>query len=155
MAAGDRADVDDVAAARAAHDRQRGVRAVEQAEAVDVDHLAPLLGRRAGDGAEQHHAGVVDQPVEAAELLVRLLDEGVRLGLVADVGLDRDRLAAGAVDLLGQRVDAVRAAGGQADGGALGHAGQRRRLADPRRGAGDRDHFAFESSSHGGEAISK
>ena len=74
-----------------AHERQRGVRAVQEAEAVDVDHPPPLVGVGALDGPEQHHAGVVDEGVEAAELLARALDERPRAGLVGDVGLDRRR----------------------------------------------------------------
>ena len=97
-APGDRGDVDDVPSPAVAHQRQRVVGAVEEAEAVDLDHRPPLARVGALERAEQHHAGVVDQAVEAAELGVRGLDEVLRLLLVADVGLDRDRVAAVGLD---------------------------------------------------------
>src|SRR4051794_5297875 len=122
-AARHRADVDDVARALLEHDRQRGVRAVQKPEDVDLDHRAPLVGRRVDDRAEQHHAGVVDEDVEAAELGVGALDEGARLCLVGDVGRDGERAAAGAVDLLRERFDAIGAAGGGGRRGAPPRAG--------------------------------
>jgi hypothetical protein len=44
------------------------VRAVEQAQHVELHHLLPLRQRRAGHRAEQHHAGVVDERVKTAQL---------------------------------------------------------------------------------------
>ena len=52
------------------------MRAVEEAEDVELDHPAPLLHRRADDGPEEHDAGVVDQGVEAAERGHRLVHHG-------------------------------------------------------------------------------
>ena len=49
------------------------------------------------------------------ELLARALDEGVGLGLVGDVGLDRERAAAVALDPLREIVDPVLAAGRERD----------------------------------------
>jgi hypothetical protein len=63
-----------------------------------------------GEGGEEHDAGVVDQDVGAPELgldPVGGLDEGVAVG---DVGLDGDGAVA---ELVGQGLDAVRAAGEQ------------------------------------------
>ena len=37
-------------------------------EEIDLDHLPPVGALLAGEGAEQHHAGVVDENVGAAEL---------------------------------------------------------------------------------------
>ena len=96
-AAGDGRHVDDVAAALLAHDRQRRVRAVQEAEQVHLDHPAPLARVGADHGPEQHHAGVVDEHVEPAQLLLGARDERVRLCLVGDVGLDRERAPAVAV----------------------------------------------------------
>ena len=70
-------------------------------------------------GAEQHHAGVVDEDVEAAESVMRAARRTVRLRLVGDVDLDRDRGAALAVDLLGEVVEPVLAAGAERDARAL------------------------------------
>ena len=71
-----------------AHHRQRRVGAVEEPEQVDVDHRPPLVRVGALDRAQQHHAGVVDQDVEAAHLLGGAVDERAGRGLVADVDLE-------------------------------------------------------------------
>ena len=63
------------------------MRAVQEAEQVDGDHRAPLVRVGVGHRAEQHHARVVHEDVQAAELVVRALDEGARLLLVRDVHL--------------------------------------------------------------------
>src|ERR1019366_8100339 len=65
--------------------------AVEDAEDVGLDHPSPLLGGGVLDRAEQHHAGVVDEHVQTAQLGVCALHERPRLGLVAHVSGDRDR----------------------------------------------------------------
>ena len=76
----DRADVDEVgdparlALGGAQQVRQRRVRDVQQPLEVERDHPVPLLDRGVDDGAEQHHAGVVDHGVQPAELLRRALD---------------------------------------------------------------------------------
>ena len=48
---------------------QRGVRAAQQPLDVDRQHPLPFLQRRVDGRAEQHHAGVVDQRVQPAELV--------------------------------------------------------------------------------------
>ena len=111
------------------HQRQRRVGAVEEAEQVDVDHPPPLLGVGALDRAQQHHAGVVDEDVEAAHLLGGVLDEGARGGLVADVDLERVGLPPSASICLRQLVEAVLAARSERHRGALG--GQRGAVAAP------------------------
>src|SRR5207247_8836777 len=91
LTAGDGADVHHVAGAPRAvlggpyQLRQGGVGAVEQTQQVDVHHLLPLLEGGPGDGAEQHHARVVDQRVEATELPHRALDGVLGLAGVGDV----------------------------------------------------------------------
>ena len=113
-AAGDRADVDEVGdAARLVlggreQMRERGVGDVEQALEVERDHPVPLLDRRVDDRAEQHHAGVVDDDVEPAELGDGALDGGDRLVAVGDVGLDREP-----AELAGERVEPVLAPRGE------------------------------------------
>jgi hypothetical protein len=84
-------------------------------------------------------AGVVDENVRAAELLLDTVGRGDDRVAVGDVTLDGDRAVA---ELVGQRLDPVRAAGDQRDPVAGG--GQRAggRLADARRGAGDDGHAA-------------
>ena len=66
---GEAADVDDPAAAALFEVRNGGVTAVKDAGEIRVEHAVPFLHRRLGDGLEHANAGVVDQDVEAAELL--------------------------------------------------------------------------------------
>ena len=89
---------------------------VEEAEQVDLDHPLPFLDRGVDDRAEQHHAGVVDERRRAGPA-PRRLRPTARLGLLAvgDVGLDRQRRAAGVGDLRGQRLSRSAAAGDQGD----------------------------------------
>jgi hypothetical protein len=105
---------------------------------------APLLGVSACDRPEQHHAGVVDEDVEAAELRVGGADEAPGRLLVGNVDLDRQRAAAVRLDPPGERVDPVLAPGAERDRAALGRERQRRCLADPGRCAGDRCDLAVE-----------
>jgi hypothetical protein len=100
-------------------------------------------------GAErrrQHDAGVVDEDVRAAELLLYALGGCGDRVAVGDVGLDGGRAVA---ELVGKCVDAVRAAGEQGDPVAVG--GQRTcgGLADAGSGAGDdRDAAAVLIAAH-------
>ena len=110
-AARDRADVDQVAhLARAVLgggqqvlDRRMGD--VEDAVDVDVDHPLPVVERLVGRLVEQHHACVVDDRVEPAQLVDGPADRAGRLLAVGDVGLDDQR-----VDLRPQGVEPVLAA---------------------------------------------
>ena len=145
-AAGDRRDVDEVAAA-VAELVEEHLGGGHRAEQVDLDHLALLGALVGGERREQHHAGVVDQDVGAAELVLDALRGGDERVAVGDVGLDGDRAVA---ELVGQRLDAVGAAGEQRDAVAVG--GQRAGggLADAGRGAGDdRDAAGVGIGAHG------
>jgi hypothetical protein len=73
----------------------------------------PEVNRR-----EQHDAGVVDQDVGAAELVFDALGGGDHRDAVGDVGRDGDRAVA---EVMGQRLDAVGAAGQQRDAVAVVH----------------------------------
>ena len=112
--------------------RERRVGDVQQALEVERDHPVPLLDRGVDDRAEQHHAGVVDDDVEPAELARGALDGGDGLVPVGDVGLDRE-----AADLRGEPVQPVLAPRGDGDGRALLGERARRRLPDA--AAGPRD----------------
>jgi hypothetical protein len=101
--AGDRGDVDQVAAAVAQLVQEHlGGRHAEQ---VDLDHLA-VLGTLLGDERlEQHHAGVVDKDVGAAELLLQAFGCSRQRVAVGDVGpAGQDALS----ELIGHCLDAVR-----------------------------------------------
>ena len=56
------------------HGAQAVLDAERRAEEVDVEHLADLVGLDLGEQAGDLDAGVVDQDVEAAEVLDRLAD---------------------------------------------------------------------------------
>src|SRR3990170_3836462 len=82
----------DAPAAALYHVRQRRVRAVEYAAQVGRDHLLPLLDTHPADGTVAVDAGVVDQDVDAAELLDRGVDHALDVIRVGDSRLNSDRL---------------------------------------------------------------
>ena len=71
------------------------LRAEERAARVDLVHQVEALHRRVERAGEADRRGVVDEDVDAAEALDRRGDRRLDLRLVADVGRDRERLAAG------------------------------------------------------------
>ena len=99
------------AAAARTQVRQAGLRAGEGAAHVDAEHQVEALHRRRQRAGQADRAGVVDQDVDAAEALDRRRDRRRHRGFVADVAEQRQRLAAGAFDLLGRRVDGARQLG--------------------------------------------
>jgi hypothetical protein len=96
--------------------------------------------------AKQHHAGVVDDGVEAVEALDRLLHGGDRLLLVRDVGLDDEGVAAVGRDGPGELVEPVLAPGDERHRRALSRERLGRGGADAAAGAGDEGGRAVESS---------
>jgi hypothetical protein len=132
----------------------RLARAEEGAPEVDADHLVEVRGRELVRRLRDLDAGVVDQDVEAAELVERVLEHAHDVVFLGDIALDEDvadavlahardtgvNLLLGVLGLLGltQIVDGdVCAVLGEADGD---------RLADTRCPAGDEDVLALESS---------
>ena len=115
----------------AQHVRHRRRAGVERAEQVDVDDPAVFVDVALLDAAGLHDARRIDQDVDAAELGDGILDRLDRIGLDRHVAGQRQRLAAGRLDLRGQPVEPVRAAGGYGDGRARRGQGNRRRRADP------------------------
>ena len=114
----------------------------------DADDLVP---HRLGQGIDLavalggEDAGVGDEDIEPAEVLDDLREGGLDFGLVADVGGDRDRFAAGLADVVDGRLGAgsvpvedrdPAAFLGQPFGGGL---------ADARPGTGDRCHLASQA----------
>ena len=93
--------------------------------------LFALIG---AEGRGQHDAGVVDEDVGAAELVLDAVGRRDDRFAVGDVGLDGDRAVA---ELVGQGLDAVGAASQQRDAVAVGGEGAGGCLADARGGAGD------------------
>ena len=72
---------------------------------------APALRVTSSIIAEEAVAGVVDDDVEAAEALVRLLDRGVDRRLVVDVELEGEDVVAVGLDERGERVGVARRRG--------------------------------------------
>ena len=70
----------------------------EGAFEVDVEDGVVVLLGDVPEGGFDLDAGVVDEDVAAAELLVGLVDEVLRVGEDGDVGLDEDGFAAGGFD---------------------------------------------------------
>ena len=97
--------------------RQSGAGGVEQTLHVDGDHLVPLLRVRVGDGAQEHQASIVDQDVQPPESPGGLLNGRVCLDAVGDVRLHDQRGATRLVDLGGEGLQAVPAAGNERDAG--------------------------------------
>ena len=101
-------------------------------------------------GAEQHHAGVVDEHVQAAVLGVGGLDERAGLLLVGDVDLVDRR---GTLELLRELLEAIAPACRQGHRGARARQRRRGGRADARRGASDRGDAACQRLVRHGPAI--
>ncbi len=86
---------------------------VKKAEDVELDHGLPLRQRSVHRWAKEHHAGIVDECVETAELGDRVLDRLGGLFLLGDAALDDQCCSTCATDLVGERLQPVLAPGGQ------------------------------------------
>ena len=106
-----RADVDDAARALLAHDRQNRPHDVRHAVEVGRELPLELCGAQLLEVAEQAVARVVDQDVDAAERLHRLVDRRLRLGFVGDVQLDEREVLA--CDVAERVADLVEIASGR------------------------------------------
>ena len=98
---------------------------------------------------ELDRAGIVDDDVDAAEFLRRLVERVLHHGFVAHIDNQRQRLAAGALDLFGSGIDGavklwMRLGGFRRDGdiGAVARGAQRDRKPDAARRAGDEQCFS-------------
>ena len=102
--AGDRRVVDDHAGLRLDHVRDHVPGDDPGALEVDVEHRVPLgLGQLVGEPVRAD-AGVVEQDVDPAEALDRVVDRLGHRGVVADVGDDGQAGAARSLDRRPQRV---------------------------------------------------
>jgi hypothetical protein len=135
-----------VARSLRAEDRQRRGDAVQDALEVDVDHLLPVLDAQRVQGRDRHHAGVVDQHVQAPEALTGQLDERGHVLAPAHVGGHRrDRAAVGG-DAGSHRLQARGSAGPEHDAGAALGQQLRSRLADPAAGPRDGDDLLLDAA---------
>ena len=129
--------------------RDRRPRRVEAGPEVELHHVAPVAEVAVLHLADLGHAGRVDEDVEAAEVIDRVLHRVGGFPLVGHVGRPGERLSAGGLDLGRQVEQPVGPAGdqrhlrprrGEGDGGGP---------ADPRRGAGDQGRLPGQDASHG------
>ena len=155
--AGLRGGVHEDAGALLAEDDGGVLAEVEVALEVDVEDDVPLLLRHVEDHLVAKDAGVVDDDVEAAEGVERLLHHAVSGLEVGDVVVVRDGVAAHLLDLgddlVGGALLAAGAGGGATevvddDASALGREAKRLAAANAASGAGDDGDFAFEPVTH-------
>src|SRR6201999_2414209 len=92
-------DVDDGAAFVAAHQRNRRLGTEDVAHQVDVEDLFPARRARLVDLLVFADAGIVDEDVEAPELLRGAVDEAEACRLAADISLREGNLGAGSLEL--------------------------------------------------------
>ena len=132
-AAGDRRDVYQIAAT-VAELVEEDLGRCHRAEQIDLHHPSGLVALGAAERAQQHHPGVVDQQISAAELLMDPVcgrDQGTTVGHVRSDG------GRGWTQLGGQLLQAVHPPGQQRQTVAVCGKGPRGRCADTRRRAGD------------------
>src|SRR6266568_4586583 len=124
-------DLDDVARALLAEDREDRLRDVENAEQVRLELVAQLLLGDLLDRSEEPVARVVDDDVDPPERLVRGLHRSEHLVAVGDVELD-------------QVTQSVCVAGGRCDLIATLEGGEGELAAKAFRRAGDEPNFAHD-----------
>ncbi len=131
------------------------VQRTERALEVDVDDRVPLLLGHVDDHPVAQDPGVVDEDVELAEVVDRLLDQLARGGEVGDVGAVDDRLAPECLDLphdvvgrtlVGARPVALRAEVVDDDLRALTRQMKRVLATDPAPSAGDDRNLPVQES---------
>src|SRR5208282_4735410 len=84
---GNAADIDDTAGLLRQHDRRYVLDA--QQDAADIDREQLVDGRHVDLGDADHrrrHAGIVDQTIHTAKPFDSLIDHGLHIGLVGNVG---------------------------------------------------------------------
>ena len=127
------------------HPLGRGLAAEPGAREVDGDGLLPDLEWGLEERHLAFHAGVVDHYVEATEGVGGLLDQGLHLLRVGDVGSYHQPLASRVFDLLDHllgRVGMVRVVDDH--GGTLPGEGARYRFPYPRGRSRDHGHLVLE-----------
>jgi hypothetical protein len=101
----------------------------ERAGQADLDHAAPVLGRKIRERRGRHLDGAVDEAIGRAEGRDRAPHGRFAIGRVAHVGLLEHRRVA---DVRGKRAPAFRIDIGEHDTAAALHEAPRHRLADTR-----------------------
>src|SRR2546423_1489280 len=91
IGAGERRDVDDVAAAALLHPRDRFMTAIEDAEQISFQDRAKIFGRGLLYRFEDADTSVVDENVEPAEFFDCVIDESFHLLVPAHITNQTDR----------------------------------------------------------------
>src|SRR6202045_4455891 len=125
-------DVNDGAPLVAAHQRNRRLGTEGVAHQVDVEDLVPARRTRLVDLLVFADAGIVDEDVEAAELLRGAVDEGEACGLGTNVSLREGYFGAGGLELGRHALAALAVPIAECHARTLGNETPDRRLADPR-----------------------
>src|SRR5215831_12131355 len=137
-------DVNDGGALGAAHQRNRRLGTKDVAHQVDVEDLFPARRARLVDLLVFADAGIVDEDVEAPELLRGTVDEVEACGLGTNVSLREGDLGAGGLELGRHALAALAVPVAECHARALGNETPDRRLADPRCSARHRCNLAVE-----------
>ena len=130
----------------AAHQRNRRLGTEDVAHQVDAEDLVPARRARLVDLLVFADAGIVDEDVEAPELLRGTVDEGEACGLGTNVSLREGDLGAGGLELGRHALAALAVPIAECHARALGDETPDRRLADPRCPARHRCDLAVEPS---------
>ena len=139
--AGLRADVDDAARLLGDHQLRHRLGGEEGALEIDVDRVVEILLGHVFGKVFRTDADIVDQHVDAAEMLVRLGDGRAHRAEVGEIHLDRERAPPERLDLGDQRLAVRGLAHADDHVGAGTGAGERAGTADAARGAGDQHDF--------------
>ncbi len=129
-----------------AHQRNRRLGAEDVAHQVDVEDFVPARRTRLVDLLVFADAGIVDEDVEAPELLRGAVDEVEARGLGANVSLREGDLGAGGLELGRDAPAALAVPIAECHARAFGNETPDRRLADPRCSTRHRRNLAVEPS---------
>lgn len=135
----DAGDVDDLAGALLAHYREDGLDAAEGPEEIDFHDGPGVGGFGFFDGRTHAEAGVVDEDVDATKFFEGGLDEPGDVGVVGDIGDDREQVGVSGGELPERRFVA-----GRDDDTSTGTGeGERGFFADAAGGTGNDDDLFF------------
>ena len=133
----ERGDVNDVPRALTLHERQGRLSDLHQSVQVHVDHSLELRHISLLDPIEHHHAGAVDQDIEAAEPIVYPFYRLSYVVFVGDISLNDEGSSALGLNTLLESLESVLPSGGQCHVNSLTSERLGRRSPDTRRGTGN------------------
>jgi hypothetical protein len=150
LLAGDGCGVDDLAAfPLGKHRADRLLHADQHAERVDIGNETPVILGYVEEGLGLGDARVVEDHVQAAMGLDRLIDHGAHAFALADIDRDADGGAAALADFGGGLAGGFFRQVGDGQSGAVGGEPSGDFGTDPAPGAGYDDAFVFNARWHG------